>query len=445
MADMSNHTSKSYDSEDDTMDFTELPAANPCGCGSGKPYGKCCQKAKRIKYGTDAHGDICRIVPVNPDLIETLNELTDCYRRLYGREPRNEDSVLGLSASHADSLSDSSRVLLRAGAPVEKVYAYHMSEGQLPTEKNMDLMPDKDLAEYEQHIRDFESMKEEFSQAGKNPESVTEVPRPIFITYCNELLDALAREITNDLKMVLNDFLARSGGAGTFLNFEIRQPLDYALFSVYKTLNILNSISRLAEEDLTESIYALSRSLLENYLYLKAITIEPDLFVKSILPKADRMNFKFATKKNGEVNYYKVLHRKTGKEHNIQIKMDDLLKISGIAEDKSIYQLFFYTASQYIHVDVLSARAYFHESDPFEELNPASVAWVFSLALVGMILEPLPEIAGVDKQLKADYAYFHKSLFKRLSTLFMIADSDPEYRNDACQPFLDRISVWDDL
>lgn len=312
----------------------------------------------------------------------------------------------------------------------------------MPTEQNLDLVSDKDLEEYERYIREFESMVEQFESAKRNSQGITMVQRPIFITYGNEVLEGLGQEISRDLRMILNDFLARFGEERTFLNFEIRQPLDYALFSVYKTRNILESINRLAEEDLPESIYALSRSLFENYLYLKAITKSPEFFVKRILPKADRANFEFATGRNGEINYYKVENRHTGERHNIQVKMDDLLKVSGIKEDKTIYQLFFATASQYIHVDVLSARAYFHDSDPFEELNPACVARVFSLALIGMILEPLPEISGVDKQLTADYNHFHATLFERLHTLFSLADSDPDYTNDAYQAFLDRISVW---
>lgn len=439
---MTSHTKTTSDSDQRCRNFTEFSDDTPCGCGSGKPYGKCCQTKKRIRYGINSQGDIVRQIPMSQDSVESLKELRESYMRLYGRGPRDEDSVFGFATSHADSLSDDTRRLLRAGLPIEKVYAYHMSEGLLPTEQGLDLMPTKDLAEYEGYVREFESMAEEFESAEQNSNGITSVQRPIFITYGNELLDGVGQEISRDLRMILNDFLARFGEEGTFLNFEIRQPLDYALFSVYKTRNILESVDQLAEEDLPESIYALSRSLFENYLYLKAITKSPEFFGRKILPKADQVNFRFVTKDNGEINYYYVENRHTGERHNIEVKVKELPRISDIKEDQIIYQLFFATASQYVHVDVLSAREYFHDSDPFEEFNPACVARIFSLALAGMVLETLSEIPGVDRQLTADYRYFLRTLFERLTTPFTILDSDPVYRNDAYRAFLDRITIW---
>lgn len=219
--------------------------------------------------------------------------------------------------------------------------------------------------------------------------------------------------------------------------------MDYYLFSTVKTIKTLTSIRKLKDEHMTECIYALSRGIFENYLYLCKINKEEKFFSEKLLPKVDD-NYVFATYPDGRINYKKVI-KTTDKDSSAQyigIKLFELLKDSEIGLDKDIYNIFYETACQYVHVDVLSAKNYFSCVDPYDEIDPSIIAYMIAIALTGMVLGQIAKYRGTQEQYKEDISHLFENKFKdALISCLMIANQDTEHKNDILDLFRERIEL----
>ena len=65
-----------------------------------------------------------------------------------------------------------------------------------------------------------------------------------------------------------------------------------------------------------------------------------------------------------------------------------------------LYQTFYITACQYVHVDVMSAQSYFSKCDPYDELDRTLIASLI-VGLLSVFL--LLQIASNDTTLTANY------------------------------------------
>ena len=52
--------------------------------------------------------------------------------------------------------------------------------------------------------------------------------------------------------------------------------------------------------------------------------------------------------------------------------MIDLVDTLPYQNDKGMYDIFYKTACQFVHVDVMSAKSYFSVVDPYDEIDPVS-------------------------------------------------------------------------
>ena len=66
---------------------------DPCPCGSGKKYKKCC-RGKAFDFVEDEDdGQIYRKLPLNEELVEALREQRQSFIEVHGREPGPGDKV----------------------------------------------------------------------------------------------------------------------------------------------------------------------------------------------------------------------------------------------------------------------------------------------------------------------------------------------------------------
>ena len=414
--------------------FTEIGRSEPCPCGSGKKYGKCCAR-KKFSFGRDPEGNLVKQLTLSEELRPFLEDVADDYRRLYGRDAEPHDLVFAFRMNPAESPIRTVPYLRAAGVPEDIIYAYCRTDGLLPVEGHLDVHSEADLAE-------FTAYRDEYDRLMRCDIAQTAHPSALwYVSTGNDLIGDAARTATEHMQMVLNDFLSRHEVYGGFVNFELRTPLDYCLFSAYKTSRTLDSISRLAGYGMPEAIYALSRGLFENYLYLNAVATDSDFFRGKILPKADRENYTFDVN-NGRINYNRVVHHTTGEKIVVSTTLTSLLGYTAKISDHELYDLFYRTACQFVHVDVLSARAYFHEPDPFDELDQGLLAWLISVVLTGMIVQALGGIPGVDERFSSDVAFFLNALRDTIMVPIQLADADPEHKNAVYETLISIVEGW---
>jgi hypothetical protein len=376
-----------------------------------------------------------RQVPISDEVIAALEEIRQTFRDLYGRDPGDEGQVFSLAMNPVESHLVPIRILREAGISEERIYAYYITDGLIPTEANLDLISDTDLAAYRAYCEEFHTLIEDPDNEGNISSLAFAVTGAEFLAYC-------LGEASVKLRMVLTDFLNRHHKHGGYVDFELRTPLDYCLFSAVKTLKVLTSVEHLTRRGMAESIYPLSRGLLENYLYLKAIAGSDDFFSRWILPKVDGANYAFDTK-NGRINYNRVVDRKSGKPQPVWITTKKLINRESTTQtDRELFDIFYATASQFVHVDVLSARTYFYEADPYDEIDPALIAQLISVVLIGEIVRALGPVPGVSKQFAIDTSHFLEGLGKSLLPALQLVDSDREHSNPIYQILIKVVDAW---
>lgn len=374
-----------------------------------------------------------RDVPLTDEVAEGIRGLRASFSALYGREAHDDELVFATQTNPTDTVSSFARELLRCGVDPAYVYAYCRSDGLMPAEMNLDLISDADLEDFETYVEEY---RKEFATATINDGKASSL---IYVSLGNEFLTEALSMAVEGLDKVLNDFLSRHARGRRFTEFQIRNPVDYCLFSAFKTLKTLRSIDN---EDAPEIIYALSRSLVENYLYLKTIAEDPGFFEDKILPRVDDENFRFVTK-NGRINYNQVIHQDSGEIRSVWTTPAKLIAQAHMTRsDRDIYELFYVTACQFVHVDVLAARAYFHDSDPFDEIDPALIARLIAFVLAAQLVSALAAASGVHEQYRTDIAFFLSTLAEPLESCLQLVDSDSEHPNAIYATLIEVTRSW---
>ncbi|MGM7649186.1 hypothetical protein ACSVDM_30100 [Nocardia sp. JW2] len=424
--------------------FNPYPPEAPCPCGSGAVYVECCH-SKVFEVGLDEVGDVVRRVPLTEEVQSALKAALRSFSALYGREPVGDDLVFGHVSDPTDSVFSSARHFLDCGVDPAFVYAYVRTDGLFPTADNEGKIPDVDLAMFEEYVAEYHAPVEQSSG---------HVSSLAFVSIGNEIIESRVQVACEQLRMVLTDFLSRhlsdehrldrmQPSRGRVGDFSVQTPLDYAMFSALKTKRTLQTLERISNSQAQESVYALARSVYENTVFLDAIADDESIFWQSISPKADQVNYSFGLYDDGRINYNHVIHRVTGKRAPTNLRFSELAQHpSRSTHGRELYSLFYVTACQFVHVDILSARAYFHDADPFDELNPELIASLIATALIGDLVRALVRSAGVQSRCNSDVKVFLKSLGEGLSEALEYAKSDPDHTNPIFDVLLTMISKW---
>ena len=124
-----------------------------CPCGSGKKYKKCCMR-KKFDWVENENSDIGKSIPIAPELKELLQIQLERFREHFGREPGPNDPIFFDQPPLEHSEFYAVRDMRRAGLAPELVYAFEKT-GLLVTDMNQDLIPEKDLEEWDAAIEEY--------------------------------------------------------------------------------------------------------------------------------------------------------------------------------------------------------------------------------------------------------------------------------------------------
>jgi hypothetical protein len=135
----------------------EFSKGEPCGCGSGIPYGQCC-KHRQAKFIRDGRGTVLREVKLTKDAVRALDETEQHFRRVFGRKPGRGDKVFAATTfrySPADIDHVFEKAALEAGTRKELIYARRKTDGLILTEKTFDMAPPADQAGWVEAIEEY--------------------------------------------------------------------------------------------------------------------------------------------------------------------------------------------------------------------------------------------------------------------------------------------------
>jgi len=361
---------------------------------------------------------------MSDDLILTLKEIKGKFEEYYGRSPGTDDFVTAFAPNYGDEiLVQMVYAMRKIGIPDDTIYAYYQSDGLLPCDQNIDLLSEVELKEYKALCEEYETRLNADNENG-HINSLQFVV--LSSSYIEECVDYTIEAVISSL----NDFIHRHSENPSMFEYRMTSELDYCAFSALKTIRTLESIQKLKEDYLTECIYTLGRSVFENYAYLCSINHDPHLFPKKLLPRIDSENYSFATYPDGRINYAQVIHKNTGEQSSIRVHVGDLVSKLPSDIDRELYAIFYQTACQYVHVDIMSAKSYFSTPDPFDEINPALIAALIVCALSNLVLLEISEHKDVHPQFRQDIQFLcGENLKEKLINSLELANSDPEHQN----------------
>ena len=137
------------------MPHRKFPRTAPCPCGSGKKYRDCCYD-KGFEYLVDEDGTILKSLPMSDGLAEIIEEQKRKFQEEHGRELGPNDMLFfdAPPLEHVEHFMV--EAMKKAGLDAAIIYAFEKT-GLLVTEENQHLLPEKDLAEWEAALEEYEA------------------------------------------------------------------------------------------------------------------------------------------------------------------------------------------------------------------------------------------------------------------------------------------------
>ena len=131
-----------------------VPRNDPCPCGSGKKYKKCCY-GKDFDFEEDDEGNLFKSVPLSSEMTDILEQQRQKFVEKHGREPGPDDKIF-FDMPHPEHLEHMMvEDMKAAGLDPAVVYAFEKT-GLLVTEQNQHLIPETDLAAWDAAIEEYE-------------------------------------------------------------------------------------------------------------------------------------------------------------------------------------------------------------------------------------------------------------------------------------------------
>jgi len=413
--------------------FKELGPDHICLCGSEKEYGDCCIN-KNFRYGVEGENYIKNATINDPEFVSRLKEMKKTFFDYYGREPDGNDFIFSFLPHYSDDmLYHMINILREAEVPEDKIYAYYKSDGLLPTAENLDSLSEKDLEE-------FESLCEEYNRSmeAEIKDTVNSIQHTVL---SNSYIEEHLQYAFAAIKGSLHDLINRHREQKDIRSYRITTELEYCMFSALKTIRTLESIVKLREENLSECIYALSRSVFENYMYICSINADKNLFKEKLLPKVDEENYAFETYPDGRINYNKVVAKKTGTKKSIKVTISDLKEKLPHGIDRELYAIFYQNACQYVHVDIMSAKSYFSDYDPYDEIDPTLIAMLIVSVLSTILLLQISLNREIQPQYRKDVHHLYMKIKPKVISCLTLAGGDPEHSNAIFDVLLKRLEI----
>ncbi len=383
--------------------YRPYPDNDPCPCGSGRPYKKCCKK-KRFKFVVNQRGQISKRIAIHPRLEPLLKEHQTKFQKVFGRKPGHKDPVLfDHWLSGEDDFWQQARMVGRAAnTPEQLIFAWRRT-GLIVGEHSRELMPESDFEEWTNAVDEYFAIKEQ----GYDPFHV--------FTY-------LSGEDYDHYKILVERFddVILAVGCALTNPKRFRERGEYLTYLFFRrALGSLRTIREMYHTRYDDDCLAIARSVYETYLRLKFLRLDPSSAVRFDAIIACNLGvYHTKLKKNGKPNYDIAVDPKTGQEFNVAISNREIIEISDFLLEKALYYDLYPALSGFVHPDltrVVSIRPS-DNSGTFKEGDPIRSSIYVGSVCVLLLLE-IGTSKFLTERTKRDVRHILKTLCRAIENL----------------------------
>lgn len=390
-----------------------LSGTERCPCGAGLQYRDCCKK-KGIVWQVESDGGLGRVVKLNHETVEILEDLLGEFKNVFGRSPARNDYVF----AHSNYLSDGKEVwkALREACN-EKGDFEHLAYASEKTdrilaESNLDKVPDVDIEEWEEAADEYYALKE----AGIDPHLV--------LDFSDANHAAIAIEAHTALELAVVHI-------GSYIDKCQRHKIRelHQLFSLYfaaRSFNAAKTIYQVSKEFDTREMVALCRTIYECYLRIRFLRHKPEMG-EHLLAQASVGNdlYHYKRKADGRVNRDVIVRMQSGLEYQGRFKLRDMAEVSSKQIDLDLHEEFYEYLCSVGHADVREITSYFSMTDGFllapkDSLQELLLNTLIALAL---LLSEMSNTPWATKTARRDARYCAKRLAKGVLKAFGVHKS----------------------
>ncbi len=143
----------------------EIKNFEPCPCGSGKKYQKCCKK-KAFKFVRDRDGKVYKRLPIIGELPKYMQEVAgistrrEMWAEFLGVDVAQVKDAQFINVPYLPQAKfspeglDDIELMKKANMPPEFIYAYQRT-GLIVTEHNKRFIPDIELQEFYDAVNEY--------------------------------------------------------------------------------------------------------------------------------------------------------------------------------------------------------------------------------------------------------------------------------------------------
>lgn len=136
---------------------TKYPRNSLCPCGSGKKYKHCCID-KGFEWTINDNGDIGKLTPASPGLVDVFDKQAKKFKEKFGREPGPDDKIFFDAPTTEADLEEQKEqiieIMKEAGMPPQFIYAFQKT-GRMVSEENKNLLTDIELKEWNDAVKEY--------------------------------------------------------------------------------------------------------------------------------------------------------------------------------------------------------------------------------------------------------------------------------------------------
>jgi hypothetical protein len=388
---------------------TSSPKRNePCPCGSGEVYGRCCA-GRKVIWSKGPDGTWTQGIPLSREALKILRAQEREFVELFGRKPGGNDPVFfEMDALYSDELiqEEMDEILSLAGISPDIAYASQKT-GRIVTAHNNSLLTGRDLREWREAI-------EEYHRKKNSPR--TESPNE----WHKRLITLIVSEF--DRCMVVMGLVLRRGGP-VRVSHTHELAAGHTFFCLTKAIKTMQAIRLLTDKRFGEDALILIRSILEAYLHAAYLLAHPEKAADLVTARVGLVNgtHEYLVTSKGRVDYSRIVEKATGRTFEGRITFKTMANKSAISEDSSVYEVLYEFLSGHTHPNFAHATTYVSiERSSFEHTGRAMFLEARALGFVVgcMFLHVLFQSGYLSNDMNRDLRVYLCRTRRKLLALF---------------------------
>lgn len=338
---------------------------DPCPCGSGKQYYKCCL-AKSIREDG--------LVPVTIELQDLFDKENERFKEIMGRNISNDDPIapMTLRMSESEYKQGATEILNKIGVDPRIIYVFNKLRFVIVEGEEM--YTDEQIELWHEAVEEYEDIE-------KNGE---DLQTKLAYSTLEEVIKCLDK-LKFLYALIIRKYANRSEGIDLAKQ---PKPNDYILFCLTRNLKSLKAISLLAINDFPEDAFNLTRTNFENYAEIVYAKYDEKNLIQQL--EAENGIINGTHNRKGK----KLINNRTGETVQLKNNYEKIILHPTFNKlDSKIYNSIYSLLSSFTHPDIITAIQYIDFDLGFTDLkenaniNPIIIALFINFMIIHELID----------------------------------------------------------